>query len=253
MKRHETYVCELEVELIRHTAQAEQLAALGARLCYSNASLEDLQDRVEKSEQDAFIRKLIQTGHHSVLEHISFTYAVQGVSRVLLAQLTRHRIASYSVQSQRYVSKRDAYAYVLPPSIRELGENAVQEYEKQMRTMHGWYVAWQQKLGYGEQSNQDARFVLPGASETRLVLTMNARELLHFFRLRVCRRSQWEIRALSEKMLQLSSEVAPAVFATAGPPCVTGDCPEGERGCGQWEAVRQRVRALRRDTGHAAG
>ena len=135
--------------------------------------------------------------------------------------------------------------YILPPSIRELGEDAVQTYEKQMRTMHGWYTEWQQKLGHGEHSNQDARFVLPGACETRLVLTMNARELLHFFRLRICRRSQWEIRALSEKMLQLASEAAPAVFSSAGPPCVTGDCPEGERGCGQRETVRQRVRALR--------
>jgi len=245
MKRIDLYQCELEVDLIRHTAQPEQLAALGARLCYSDASLDDLQDRIEKGEQDAFIRKLIHTGHTSVLEHMSFTFAVEGVSRVLLSQLTRHRMASYSVQSQRYVSKKDEFTYILPPSIKELGENAVQEYEKQMRMMHGWYVEWQRKLGFGEHANQDARFVLPGAAETRLVLTMNARELLHFFRLRVCRRSQWEIRGLSERMLFQAARVAPAVFESAGPPCVHGDCPEGERGCGQWEAMRQRVRALR--------
>jgi len=246
MKRYEMNRCELTLELIRHTAQPEQLAALAARLCYSGQTLDELQERIEQSEQDGFIRQIIQSGHHSVLEHVTFTFAVEGVSRVLLTQLTRHRMASFSVQSQRYVSKKNGFSYILPPSIEELGEDAVQAYDQQMRTMHGWYTKWQERLGSGEQSNQDARFVLPGACETRLILTMNVRALLAFLTLRMCRRAQWEIRTLAERMLALVVREAPALFETAGPACVRGECQEGARGCGGWEAVRQRVRAIKR-------
>ncbi len=243
--------CKLRVELIRHTPAPEQLVALGARLCYASADLDTLRERIERADQDKFIGGVIESGHLSVLEHASFTFAVEGVSRVLLAQLTRHRIASFSVQSQRYVSKASGFDYVIPPSIAGLGEAAVSEYDAQMRTMHEWYRQWQERLNErgvtGEAANQDARFVLPNACETRLILTMNARELLHFFALRCCNRAQWEIRALADEMLGLCFEAAPALFDTAGPPCAGGPCPEGKRSCGRRGEAQARARALKKE------
>lgn len=182
---------ELKVKLLRHTLAPEEVVALGARLCYSRSTIDGLAERVSQADQTAFVEKIMGMGHESVLEHASFTFGVEGVSRVLLAQLTRHRLASFSVQSQRYVSYERGFGYIVPPKIRALGEDAVAEYERQMDQMHRWYVEWQQRLGTGEGGNEDARFVLPGACETRLMMTMNVRELRHFFALRMCSRAQW--------------------------------------------------------------
>lgn len=238
--------CVRKVSLIRATGDAEELTALGARLCYSGASISALAERIGANEQDAFIEGLVSSGHHSVLEHASFTFSVEGVSRILLAQLTRHRIASFSVQSQRYVSKKGGFSYVLPPSIAALGEEAAREFACQMDTMREWYAGWQERLGSGEHANEDARFVLPGACETRLIVTMNARELLHFFSLRCCARAQWEIRALAEEMLSLCAAHAPSLFKAAGPPCVEGACRESARGCGRAGEVRARIAGLKK-------
>ena len=224
---------DLKVYLIRHTLRPEELTALCAKLCYSHSDLEKMQERVTSRDQRAFVEKIMSMGHESVLEHVTFTFGVEGVSRTLLAQLTRHRLASFSVQSQRYVSMENEFGYIIPPKITALGVDAVAEYERQMAQMHEWYKAWQALLGTGESANEDARFVLPGASETRLVVTMNVRELRHFFSLRCCTRAQWEIRALANRMLMLCKEVAPALFADAGPGCVRGRCPEGEKSCGK--------------------
>ena len=221
----------MNVTLIRHTLTPEELVALGARLCYSKTDLLGLQQKVAKSDQEGFCRKVIGMGHESVLEHASFTFGVEGVSRVLLAQQTRHRLASFSVQSQRYVCYDDGMDYVLPPSILDLGADAVQEYDQQMKTMHRWYREWCAKLGNDMQ--EDARFVLPGACTTRLMVTMNVRELRHFFELRMCRRAQWEIRELAKEMHRICMEVAPVLFETSGPGCVRGACPEGEKSCGR--------------------
>lgn len=224
---------QMHVALIRHTLSPDELVALGARLCYSRARVDDLTQRVEKTDQTEFCKRILGMGHESVLEHATFTFGVEGVSRVLLAQLTRHRLASFSVQSQRYVSYEKGFGYIVPPKIAALGEDAVREYEAQMDQMHAWYTAWQEKLGAGEGSNEDARFVLPGGCETRLMVTMNVRELRHFMSLRMCSRAQWEIRALATEMHRLCMEVAPVLFEDAGPPCKRGDCPEGEKSCGR--------------------
>lgn len=221
----------MNVQLIRHTLTPEELVALGARLCYSKTDLLGLQQKVAKSDQEGFCRKVIGMGHESVLEHASFTFGVEGVSRVLLAQLTRHRLASFSVQSQRYVTYDNGADYVIPPKIVDLGADAVQEYMDQMATTNRWYREWCAKLGKGGQ--EDARYVLPGATHTRLLVTMNVRELRHFFELRTCNRAQWEIRALADEMLRICKEVAPALFGDAGPGCVRGKCPEGEKSCGK--------------------
>lgn len=230
---------KLKVILLRHTLSPEETIALSAKLCYSKSTIEDLRDKISRKDQSEFIEKLMNMGHESVLEHVTFSFGVEGVSRVLLAQLTRHRIASFSVQSQRYVSYENGFGYILPDSIAALGEDAVQQYQKQMNTIEGWYVDWQKKLGKGEKSNEDARFVLPNACETRLVVTMNVRELRHFFSLRMCNRAQWEIRKMAEEMFRICFETAPALFADAGPACIRGKCPEGEKSCGMAAEIRR--------------
>lgn len=234
---------EMKVVLVRHTLNPEEVVALGARLCYSKARVDDLLTRVEAKDQTDFVHKIMGMGHDSVLEHASFTFGIEGVSRVLLAQITRHRLASFSVQSQRYVSYESGFGYIVPPKIEALGEEAVAEFEQQMDTMHQWYTQWQQKLGTGEGGNEDARFVLPGACETRMMVTMNVRELRHFFSLRMCSRAQWEIRALACEMHRLCMEVAPALFENAGPGCLRGACPEGEKTCGKMLQIRDERKA----------
>lgn len=235
---------QLNVKLLRHTLSPEEVVALGAKLCYSKSRVDDLTRRVEAADQTAFVEKIMGMGHESVLEHASFTFGVEGVSRVLLAQITRHRLASFSVQSQRYVSYAGGFGYIIPPKVEALGPEAVAEYQRQMDTIHAWYRGWQEKLGAGEGGNEDARFVLPGACETRLMLTMNVRELRHFFALRMCNRAQWEIRALATEMHRQCMEIAPALFADAGPGCLRGACPEGEKCCGQAMEIRQARRLM---------
>jgi len=233
-----------KVALIRHTLSPEETVALGARLCYSRANVDDLLQRVSAKDQTAFVERLLSMGHESVFEHASFTFGIEGVSRVFLAQMTRHRLASFSVQSQRYVSYASGFNYIVPPAIRNLGEEAVREYEAQMDQLHAWYTDWQEKLGAGEGGNEDARFVLPGACETRMLVTMNVRELRHFFSLRMCSRAQWEIRSVATQMHRLCLEVAPTLFADSGPGCLRGACPEGEKSCGRAKEIRETRKRL---------
>ncbi len=235
------------VELVRHTLNGEEAVALAAKLCYAGGDLDSLLQKIADNDQSAFIRKVRQMGHESVLEHASFTFLMEGVSRALLAQLTRHRLASFSVQSQRYVSYAGGFGYVVPPAIHALGEEAVNEFAAQMAQMQTWYEDWQKRLG----ANEDARFVLPNACETRILVTMNARELRHFFALRMCERAQWEIRALATQMFTLCYTVAPELFADAGAACLRGACPEGEKTCGKAKQVRAQREAFLAE--HAKG
>ena len=235
---------QLKVILLAHTPEPEKTCALAARTCYSAMEYDELQALVEEKDQETFLKRIVASGHLSVLEHASFTFGISGVSRSLLAQLTRHRIASFSVQSQRYVSLEKGFGYVIPPRIKALGEDAEAEYRRQMNQMHEWYIAWQEKLGKGEGSNEDARFMLPNACETHITVTMNARELLHFFSLRCCNRAQWEIRALAREMLKLCKQAAPVIFEAAGPGCVSGPCPEGAKSCGKAAEMRELYKNL---------
>lgn len=224
---------KMKVILIRHTLSPEEAIALGAKLCYSKSTISDLKERISSKDQSVFIERLMDMGHESVLEHASFTFGIEGVSRVLLAQLTRHRIASFSVQSQRYVSYENGFGYIIPDSISALGEEAIAKYHSQMEQIESWYNDWQSLLGKkGEKTNEDARFVLPNACETRILVTMNVRELRHFFSLRMCSRAQWEIRRLANEMFKICLETAPALFKNAGPACLRGKCPEGDKSCG---------------------
>ena len=236
---------KLKGVLLRFTPDADELTAMAARLCYSRLDIDQLKEKVESRDQEEFLRRVMGRGHLSVSEHGSFTFAVEGVSRSLLAQLTRHRIASFSVQSQRYVSMADGFDYVIPPSIAALGEAEEAEYVREMEQMHAWYCMWQEKLGgAGEAANQDARFVLPNAAATRLVMTMNARELRHFVALRCCGRAQWEIREMAWQMLTECRKAAPVLFEDAGPACLCGPCPEGKNSCGRMQEMRERSRTI---------
>ena len=213
----------MNVQLLAHTPAPEQLVAASAKLCYSAASIADLA-AIEADKAEEFIDKLPEA-HQSPLEHVSFTFGIEGVSRAMLAQITRHRIASFSVQSQRYV-EMDHFAYVTPPSIAD-NDDVNEFYHNFMRLSREYYNL----MRAAGIPAEDARFVLPNACETRMIVTMNARELLHFFSLRCCKRAQWEIRAVAEEMLRLCKEVAPEIFAKAGPGCARGHCSEGKMGC----------------------
>ncbi len=254
----------MSVTLLKFTPDPQEIVAMGAKLCYSGADIEALKQGIESRDQAPFLERLMDFGHLSPIEHASFTFGVEGVSRSLLAQITRHRIASFSVKSQRYVPATPAarpagkadpaapegregpagedgvFGYIIPPRIEALGPEAVRMFESQMRQIQTWYDEWVEKLGKnGETSFEDARFILPNAAETKMLVTMNARELLHFFTLRCCNRAQWEIRALAREMLKLVKPVAPVIFKKAGPACLKGPCPEGKMSCGKSEEVRR--------------
>ncbi len=240
----------LHVKLLKHTLDPEEVIAMAARLCYANANIDELEEKVQAKDQTKFILGLLEVGHLSTIEHASFTFGVEGVSRSLLAQITRHRLASFSVQSQRYVGayteeEGKTFGYVVPKSIEALGQDAVREYENQMKTIQRWYNGWIEKFGGSrEGANEDARFVLPNGATTKFIVTMNIRELLHFFSLRCCNRAQWEIRELATEMLRLCKEVAPVLFQGAGPACVTGPCAEGKRSCGKAAEMRKKFLEL---------
>ena len=235
---------EPSVRLIAYTPDPVTVCALAARVCYSALDFDALKKKLAEQDPAAFLRDVIRSGHLSVIEHASFTFYVEGVSRSLLAQLTRHRIASFDVQSQRYVSMKGRFACVVPPKIAALGPEKEAEYLRQMETIGQWYEGWQEAFGGDPAANEDARFVLPNACATRLIMTMNARELRHFFSLRCCRRAQWEIRYLAVRMLALCRQAAPVLFENAGPSCLSGPCPEGARSCGRAPEIREQFKNL---------
>ncbi len=221
------------VQLVQHTPEPERVVAAAARLCYSAASVDRLLEQ-EPQERRRLLEKILALGHLSVLEHAVFTFAVEGISRACSHQLVRHRLASFSQQSQRYVSHRERFAAVVPPSIAARPE-LQRRYAELLDEIHRLY----RDLVEAGVPPEDARFVLPNAAQTKLVLTMNARELRHFFALRCCRRAQWEIRELASAMLHIVRAAAPQLFAGAGPACLNGHCPEGSLTCGNVEQVRR--------------
>lgn len=226
----------MKVMLINHTPEPEKTVAAAARLCYSPVGPASLMENYSQEENRQFIKKLVEVGHLSPLEHVSFTFAIEGVSRNLSHQLVRHRIASYSQKSQRYVNET-GFAYIVPSSIAQNPE-ALALYEETMAQLQKTYEALVNMV-----PKEDARYVLPGACETKLVATFNARSLLNFFQQRCCQRAQWEIRALAQEMLALVRPVAPSIFAKAGPQCETlGVCYEGSMSCGRVSKVVSRTK-----------
>lgn len=225
----------MKVALIAHTPDPERTVAAAARLCYSPAGAEEILEGLTAEQATRFLNKLTEAGHDSPLEHASFTFAIEGVSRTLTHQLVRHRIASYSQKSQRYV-REDEFAYVVPPSIA--GRPEAQELF--VRAMADLQEVYRRLAALVPK--EDARYVLPNACETKIVVTMNARSLKHFFELRCCTRAQWEIRRLAEAMLSEVRKVAPELFRLAGPTCLTrGYCREGNMSCGRLAKAKGEV------------
>ena len=256
----------MQVTLITHTPDPEKVVAAAAKLCYSKASIMDLMDGLSDEKTAAFLDKLNGLGHASPLEHASFTFGIEGISRSCLAQLTRHRIASPSVQSQRYVDMSTA-EMVVPPAIAEDGEAyeafsqairsskyAYDHLHKVLEDKHTEELMIQDstlsehtaRIKASKMANEDARFVLPEACQTRLMLTMNARELNAFFKLRCCNRAQWEIRRVAEEMLKLVYPIAPHLFKDAGPGCAAGKgCTEGSMTCGHMAQVQDKYNKIK--------
>lgn len=233
----------LKVTLINHTPEPEKMVAAAARLCYSSRGATEIRDDLTPEKVDKFLGRLTQMGHFSPTEHVSFTFAIEGISRALSHQLVRHRLASYSQKSQRYV-KESNFAYIVPPSIRD-NPKALRTYEGAMEQIR---AAYQQLVRVVPK--EDARYVLPNACETKLVATFNCRSLHNFFSLRCCQRAQWEIRELAEKMLAEVRKVAPRLFALAGPSCdVEGVCYEGDMSCGRAPVLQDLVGAHKMGTG----
>lgn len=222
----------MEVKLLRYTPEPDKTVAMSARLCYSPIGAAQLEEKMTDEQAAKLVRKLGSMGHLSTFEHVSFTFAIEGVSRVLTHQLVRHRIASYSQQSQRYVKEHN-FETIVPPSIAARPE-AKAKFEALMSDIQKLYTEFTE-MGI---KAEDARYVLPNAAETKIVCTFNARSLLNFFSLRCCTRAQWEIRQLAEKMLAECKKVAPVLFENAGPTCVSeGVCHEGEMSCGRLQAI----------------
>ena len=213
----------MNVNLLAYTQNADVICAAAGRSCYSERPSADL---LSAKDPEKTLANIVGMGHHSVVEHAVFTFSVEGVSRALTHQLVRHRIASFSQQSQRYVSLKEP-TYVIPETVNA-DPKTLELYEETMKTI------WE---AYGKLAEtvpaEDARYILPNGCTTNITVTMNARELHHFFSQRCCERAQWEIRELAEKMLALCMEVSPVIFKDAGPPCMRGPCPEGKLSCGR--------------------
>lgn len=258
----------MKVEIISYTKEAEKYITAAAKLCYSKSNIDDIISGIDDKNQEYYIDMLTEMGHESTLEHASYTFAIEGVSRSVLAQITRHRIASFSVQSQRYVNMSD-FKYIIPPAISENPEAlaeflaAIDDDKRRydnlsqiLKKEHFMRICEERGISsdkaeeeYNSPSdksikeiltqasklaNEDARFILPNACETKMLMTMNARSLLNFFKLRTCQRAQWEIRNLAEEMLRQIKKASPLLFKKAGPPCVCyGFCTEGKMSCGK--------------------
>ncbi|WP_291571363.1 FAD-dependent thymidylate synthase [Clostridium sp. UBA4548] len=265
---------KVKVKLVQFTPEPEKTIASAAKLCYSAVGVEDIAEGLTEEKTSSFINMLASYGHYSPMEHVSFTFAIEGVSRSLTHQLVRHRIASYSQQSQRYV-KLKAFEYIMPPAIEQneeakkifveamkkdqedydklatlLTEVAFQEYIEQHRKHSDSKVDLDEKTLKSLRSKaekkaiEDARYVFPNACETKIMATMNARELMNFFSHRCCNRAQWEIRELADEMLRLVKSVAPNLFKYCGPNCIREKCPEGTMTCGQILQVREKYSNL---------
>ena len=271
-----------KVTLLNYTPSPEQTVAMAAKLCYSKSDIETVRDGLTEEKTASFLDMLSSLGHQSPIEHASFTFGIEGISRACSHQLVRHRIASYSQQSQRYVDG-SSFEYVTPPSIAENPE-LLEKYNKALELEAKAYVEVRDALivqsikkyiennksvnigdlsgmsdsdiilefkntdkkkfsAFEKLANEDARFILPNACTTKIICTFNARSLLNFFEHRCCNRAQWEIRDVAQQMLILVKEVAPHIFQKAGPGCVYGSCPEGAMSCGRAREMREKFSA----------
>jgi len=232
----------LKVRLLRHTSDAELLCGTAALTSTKSGSPSDILEKMDLEKAKRIIKRVTGYGHASVIEHASFTFSIEGVSRAMTHQLVRHRIASYTQQSQRYVTYDSLKKYVTPPSIMDNTE-AKRIFDEALAKISETY----KKLLNLKIPKEDSRFILPNAAKTNIIVTMNTRELQHFFNLRCCARAQWEIRETATEMLRQAKKIAPILFEKAGPSCVKlGFCPEGKMKPPECnvEDVKKRFKAL---------
>jgi len=247
----------IKVTLLEHTPDPQRVVAAAAKLCYSHSGVCDIYEGLTDEKVSGFLDMLSDIGHESPIEHVTFTFGIEGVSRSLTHQLVRHRIASYSQKSQRYVTEGN-FEYIIPPEI-EGDEKALAIFKKAMEDDQKTYDELtailkekHQKVFMAEgkeekeakrlaekKAIEDARYVLPNACETKIVATFNARSLMNFFKHRLCERAQWEIRDMATQMYMEVNKIAPQLFKKAGPPCAFGKCPEGKMSCGKMEEKRK--------------
>lgn len=214
----------MKVKLLRHTADAELLCGAAALASSRSGNPSEILEKMDSKTAKRIIKRVTGYGHVSVIEHASFTFSIEGVSRAMTHQLVRHRIASYTQQSQRYVTYDTLEKYATPPSIAD-NTKAKKIFNETLEKISQTY----RKLLESGIPKEDARFILPNAAKTNIIVTMNARELRHFFNLRCCVRAQWEIREVAIEMLRQVKKFVPALFENAGPSCVElGYCPEGK-------------------------
>lgn len=255
----------MKVELLSCTPEPEKLVAAAAKFCYSRSDVNGIMEGLDEEKTAGYVKMISELGHSSVMEHSSFTFGIEGVSRSLLAQITRHRIASFSVQSQRYV-RENMFEYVVPPQIAGDTEAAAEfkaameedqrHYDKISAILKEKHKKDLVQSGMDERAAssaadklaiEDARFVLPNACTTKIMMTMNCRSLMNFLELRCCNRAQWEIRELAWEILRLVLVAAPHVFANAGPSCLRGKCSEGKMTCGHSLEVQETFNRMREE------
>lgn len=252
----------MKVKLLAHTPEPEKVISMAAKLCYSQVGVDEIAENLTEESINKFLNMLVSIGHESPIEHVTFTFGIEGISRSCSHQIVRHRIASFSQQSQRYV-KLNQFEYIIPPEIEKNEEakkifiesmNKCQEdYDKLVEILFTKHYQDLLNKGVNEKkaktqaekmSIEDARYVFPNACETKMVFTINARSLYNFFHHRCCERAQWEIRELATEMLRLVREVAPILFNNVGPSCLNGSCPEGNMTCGKIKDIREKFKNL---------
>lgn len=252
----------IKVKLLSFTPEPEKVISMAAKLCYSQVGIEEIEKNLTDENIEKFLNMLINIGHESPLEHVSFTFAVEGISRSCSHQIVRHRIASFSQQSQRYV-KLNKFEYIIPPEINEIEQareifidamdRDQESYNKLVDILFDKHYNNLIMAGNDEKSAkrqaekkaiEDARYVFPNACETKMVFTMNTRSLYNFFDHRCCERAQWEIREMATEMLKLVKEAAPILFKNSGPNCIKGSCPEGNMTCGKISHIREKFNNL---------
>ena len=218
----------VDVRLLFHTPEPDRAVAVAARLCYAPVGAAELMEAMDEAAVRKVLKVIMESGHLSALEHASYTFAIDGVSRAMTHQLVRHRLASYNQQSQRYVSYEDDPYFVVPPDVAA-DSDARARYNEATASA---FASYREMIDAGV-APEDARYLLPNAMETKIVVTMNIRELLHFFELRCCKRAQWEIRDVALAMLDLVEPTASYIFMDAGASCRRGPCREGAMTCGE--------------------
>lgn len=252
----------MKVKLLEYTPNPEKVISMAAKLCYSPVGVDEIEENLTPEKVDKFLNMLINIGHESPIEHVNFTFAVEGISRACSHQIVRHRMASFSQQSQRYV-KLNQFEYIIPIEINEIPK-AKERFIKAMEEDQRAYdeiveILFEKhynnfiKDGKNEKESkslaekksiEDARYVFPNACETKMVFTMNARSLFNFFKHRCCERAQWEIRELATLMLKEVRKAAPIIFKNIGPNCLIGPCPEGNMSCGNMVKIRDKFKNI---------